>query len=173
MEKIRALGNIIDNINTWIAKAMAILILPILGLTLFGVIMRYLVHQPLVWGSQVLLLIFIPVAVLAGGYVIYVNGHVRVDVLYSRWGPRGQAISDAITFIALLIFGIMLARTAIEMAWVSTIERETSWQIFHGPIYPKKIVFALSVILLLLSGITKFVRDIRTIMGKGMRDTDQ
>jgi TRAP-type mannitol/chloroaromatic compound transport system permease small subunit len=167
VNKIKAVGHIVDNINIWVGRFMAILVLPLLGLTLFGVIMRYLVHQPLVWGAQILVLIFMPVAVLAGGYVLAVDGHVRVDVLYSRWGSRRKAIADAVTYLVFFLFVIILAWMATEMAWSSTVERESSWQIFHGPIYPKKIAFALAVVLLGLQGVVHFVRNIHAaIKGK-------
>lgn len=158
---------VIDNISIWVGKIMAILIFPLAGITLYGVIMRYLVHDPITWGGQVLLLLFIPVALLAGGYVLLVKGHVRLDLLYSRWSPRGQAISEIATFVVFLLFTVTLAWASIEMAWESVKIREVSWYIFKAPIYPKKIAFALAVLLLLLQGVAQFVRNIRLIKGKG------
>lgn len=146
---------------------MAALIFPLAGITLYGVIMRYLVHDPITWGGQVLLLLFIPVALLAGGYVLLVKGHVRLDLLYGRWSPRGQAISDIATFVVFLLFTGALAWASIEMAWESLKIGEVSWYIFKAPIYPKKIAFALAVLLLLLQGVAQFVRNIRLIKGKG------
>jgi len=171
MKRITGL-HVVDNISTWVGRIMAVLIFLIAGVTLYGVIMRYLVRDPIVWGSQVLLLLFIPVALLAGGYVLLVKGHVRLDVLYSRWSPRGQAISDAATFIVFLLFTTMLAWAAIEMAWESVKIREVSWYIFKGPIYPKKIALALAVVLLLLQGMAQFVRNIRLIKGKGVEEAN-
>ncbi|MBN1376621.1 MAG: TRAP transporter small permease subunit [Dehalococcoidia bacterium] len=159
-----ALGRIIDKTNTWIAKAMAFLILPILALTLYGVIMRYVLHQPTVWGWQVLLLLFIPVATVSGGYVLSVNSHIRLDLLYGRWSDRGKAISDVATFVVFLFFTTMLAIATIKMAWDSAAIKETYGNYpFHGPIYPKKIALAIGVVLLLVQGIVNFVRNIHII----------
>lgn len=157
---------VVDNINTWVGRTMAILIVPLAGITLYGVVMRYLVRDPIVWGGQVLLLLLIPVLLLSGGYVLLVRGHVRLDALYSRWSPRGQAIADAATFIVFLLFTTTLAWVTIEMAWESVKIREASWYIFKAPIYPKKIALALAVVLLLLQGVAQFVRNIRLIKGK-------
>lgn len=151
---------------------MAMFILPIAGITLYGVIMRYLFHRPAVWVPQVLLLIFIPVAVLGGGYLIRINGHVRLDALYSRWSPRTQAISNAATFIIFLLFATMLAWATIDMAWTSTAMGEKTWYAFQGPVYPKKIAIALATVLILLQGVVQFVRTICFIRGKGTRGTD-
>lgn len=167
MKRITGL-HVVDNISTWVGRIMAVLIFPLAGVTLYGVIMRYLVHDPIVWGGQVLLLLLIPVLLLSGGYVLLVKGHVRLDALYGRWSPRGQAIADVATFIMFLLFTTMLAWATIEMAWESVKTMETSWYIFKGPVYPKKIALALAVVLLLLQGTVQFVRNIRLIKGKGI-----
>jgi len=171
MKTIMALVRVIDKINTWIARAMATLIVPLLGLTMYEVIMRYVVHDPPLWGSQALLLIWFPVALLSGGYVLRIKGHVKLDLLYARWSPRGQAISDMATFAAFLLFTGVLAVVAIEAAWKSTAMRELHmYWAWHGPVYPKRIVIAVAAVLLLVQGMAEFVRNVRTIMGR--KDTE-
>ncbi len=158
------LVHIVDKINIWVARAMAVLMIPLLCLTIYGIIMRYVLNNPPLWGSQVLLLIWIPAAVLSGGYVLSVKGHVKLDLLYSRWSPRGQAISDVITFPAFLLFTGVLAVTAIDAAWKSTMMRELHmYWAWHGPVYPKRIAIAMGAVLLLLQGIAMFVRNVRAI----------
>ena len=171
MKTIMALVRVIDKINTWIARAMATLIVPLLGLTMYEVIMRYVVHDPPLWGSQALLLIWFPVALLSGGYVLRIKGHVKLDLLYARWSPRGQAISDVATFAAFLLFTGVLAVVAIEAAWKSTAMRELHmYWAWHGPVYPKRIVIAVAAVLLLVQGMVEFFRNVRTIMGR--KDTE-
>ena len=158
---------IIEKSNLWVARGMAVLMVPLLCLTLYGVIMRYLFNSPPIWGPQFLLFIWVPAATLAGGYVLSIKGHVKLDLLYSRWSPRGQAISDAITFPAFLLFVVVLTVTAIDAAWRSTITNELHmYWAWHGPVYPKRIAIAVGAILLLAAGIAMFIRNIRTILGK-------
>lgn len=167
MKTLLTLAHAIDAINLWVARAMAVLIIPLLCLTIYGVIMRYVFNNPPLWGSQALLLVWVPVAVLPGGYVLGVKGHVKLDLVYSRWSPRGQAISDAVTFPAFLLFAGVLAATAIDAAWRSTMIRELHmYWAWHGPVYPKRIAIAVGAVLLLLQGIGMFVRNIRTISGE-------
>ena len=35
--------------------------------------------------------------ILGGGYSMQIDAHVRMDVFYSRWSPRKQALADALT----------------------------------------------------------------------------
>jgi len=170
MSKLDTLLHIVDKINTWVARIMTVFVLCLFGVTLYGVIMRYIVHQPINWGGQVLMLIYIPVAVLAGGYVLSVKGHIRLDLLYGRWSPRRQAIIDVATFIMFLLFAGVLLWQGAEMAWTSTLAREV-YQIgvWKGPVYPKKIAFALGFMLLFAQGLVQLIRDINFIRGREMR----
>ena len=57
---------------------------------------------------------------LAAGYTLKHNGHVRIDILYGRLGPRGQAWID-------LLGGLLfLLPMAVLMAWLS-------WPMFTRP----------------------------------------
>ena len=174
MKTIWALVHVIDKLNAWIARASATLILPLLGVTMYEVIMRYMLRDPPLWGSQVLLLIWFPVTLLSGGYVLRINGHVKLDLLYGSWSPRGRAISDAATFAAFLVFTGVLAVVAIEAAWKSTVTRELHmYWAWHGPVYPKRIVIAIGTVLLLLQGVAEFVRNVYTIAGREDKESEQ
>ena len=174
MKTIMALVHVIDKFNTWVARGMATLILPLLGVTMYEVVMRYVVHDPPLWGSQALLLIWFPVTLLSGGYVLRIKGHVKLDLLYGRWSPRGQAMSDVATFAAFLLFTGVLAVVAIEAAWKSTIMRELHmYWAWHGPVYPKRIVIAIGTVLLLVQGMAEFVRNVCTIAGRKETESEQ
>ncbi len=167
MQKIIRLSYLIDKMNIWIAKGSAILAFPILGITLYGIIMRYIFNMPPTWGWQALLLLFYPMALLSGGYVLLINGHVRLDLIYNRWNPKSQTTSDVATFFAFALFAIILAKTSWDMAWSSALLGESySSYAFNGPIWPEKVVLALSTILLILQGLAFFIRNIFFLLTK-------
>jgi TRAP-type mannitol/chloroaromatic compound transport system permease small subunit len=53
---------------------------------------------------------------LAGGYALRVDAHVRVDVIYSMLPRRTQAITDVVTSVAFFIFTGVLFWTGVEFA---------------------------------------------------------
>ena len=163
MKKIMAAVNAVYSINSWVGKSTAFTVLLIAGVSIFEVIARYVFNRPTVWAGQILSTLFIILVTLGGGYVLLKNEHVRVDVLYSRWSPRHQAMADVATFIVFLLFVVMLAWTTIEMAWASVKIGEASWAAFRGPIYPKKIALALATVLLLIQGLAQLIRRIQFI----------
>lgn len=168
MKIIMALVHAVDSINTWVGKTIAFIVLPVVGVSMYEVIARYVFNQPTMWAAHILSILFVTMVVLGGGYVLLENGHVKMDVLYSRWSPRRQAITDVATFVVFLLFAAMLTWQTVEMAWASVKIQEASWAAFKAPIYPKKIALALAVVLLLLQGVAQFVRNIRFIKGQGI-----
>lgn len=104
-----------------------------------------------------------------------------MDLLYNRWSPRSQKISDTTTFLALGLFIFIFAQAAIGMAWESTSIKESYMNYaFHGPIWPGKVIMAISAILLALQGIAIFTRNIRDLVinrrkeiGRAQKDTQE
>lgn len=163
MKILRAVLDVVDRINEWIGKIFKFLLIPLLIVSMYEVIARYLFNSPTVWAAQILSLLFVSMVAIGGGHVLRHDGHVRMDVFYGRMSQRGKAISDLWTFIVFMIFIIPLAWQATDMALESIKIREASWSAFKGPIYPKKIALAMGAILLLLQGLVKLYKDIRTL----------
>jgi TRAP-type C4-dicarboxylate transport system permease small subunit len=68
------------------------------------VFLRYVVNRPLRWGNEVSALI--QLAVLVGSLTLCTeqHGHVRMDALYVRFGPRLQRATDIVANICGLVF---------------------------------------------------------------------
>jgi len=163
MKIISTLVKAVYNLNNWVGKAVAFLVLPIVAVSMYEVIARYVFNAPTTWAGQILSILFVAMVVLGGGYVLLEDGHVRMDAFYARWSLRRRTKMDLVTAIFFLLFAGILAWTTSEMAWQSILLNERSWSAFKGPIYPKKIALALGVILLLLQGIAQLVEKIRIL----------
>ncbi len=161
MEKIVNLCKSIDTFNRGLSKGLTFLLFPILGITLYGIIMRYIFNSPPNWGWQILLLLFYPTALLGGGYVLAEDGHVKLDLIYSRWSIKNKKISDTITFLAFALFALCLSVVSIKAAWVSFVSRESyATYAFNGPIWPGKVTLAVGIVLLFIEGLSLFIRNI-------------
>jgi TRAP-type mannitol/chloroaromatic compound transport system permease small subunit len=160
MKTILLILDIIDKVNSWVARIALYVIFPLVFVSMYEIIARYVFDRPTLWAGQIISILFMVMLVPAGGYVILNNGHVRMDVLYSQWDKRRKAIVDAATFVVFFCFAVMLSWKASEMAWISVSLNESSFTYFHGPIYPKKIALAIGAFLLLSQGIAQFIRNI-------------
>jgi TRAP-type mannitol/chloroaromatic compound transport system permease small subunit len=104
---------------------------------------------------------------LSGAYAYREDQHVRVDVLYAKFSPRGKAIADIITSVFFFIFiGTMLV-TGYRFAADAVNLREVSFTEWGIQYWPVKLAIPIGATLLLLQGIAKLLKDILFVMRRG------
>ena len=92
MKNVTVFIHIVDNVNMWIAKSTAFLVIPLGAILLYGVIMRYVFNNPVLWEIDIAWLLFVGFSVLAGAYTLRQDYHVRLDVLYGRLSPNEKQL---------------------------------------------------------------------------------
>lgn len=98
---LRRLARKIDALQERIGRAMSFVTLAMVLVTFGDVVMRYAAGFTTVFTQEMEWHLFAIVYLLAAGYTMLYDEHVRVDVLYSSWAPRKKARSD---FIFLFVF---------------------------------------------------------------------
>lgn len=100
---MRAFADFVDALNerigrlvSWLALAMALSVMAI-------VVMRYVFGVGFVWLQEAVVYQHATLFLLAGGYALVHDAHVRVDLWYGDASPRARAaINLAGTFVFLL-----------------------------------------------------------------------
>ena len=132
----------------------------------YEVIARFVFNSPTNWVHESMFLMFGMQYMLSGAYAYREDQHVRVDVIYAKFSPRGKAIADIITSVFFFIFiGTMLV-TGYRFAADAVNAGEhsfTEWGIQYWPI---KLMLPIGAALLLLQGISKLIKDILFITRK-------
>jgi TRAP-type mannitol/chloroaromatic compound transport system permease small subunit len=138
----------------------------------YEVVARYVFNSPTNWAHESMFLMFGMQYLIAGGFCLRENAHVRVDVIYSMLSKRTQAILDVITSAFFLIFVITLLVTgwiffndAFEVMEVSNSE----WHIQYWPV---KFALPLGAFLLMIQGIAQLVKDIAVALQPDIADLD-
>ena len=153
---------IIDTITEWGGKAIAWLIVPLVGSLVYEVFARYFFHAPTVWAYDVTYMIYGTLYMLGAAYTLLKGGHIRTDILYRLFSPRWQGIIDASIYLLFFFPGLILFSLA---AWKYTAH---SWMIneqaavspWRPFIYPFKTVIPVSFLLLLIQGISELLKSI-------------
>ncbi len=70
----------------------------------YEVIARFVFNSPTNWVHESMFLMFGMQYMLSGAYAYREDQHVRVDVVYAKFSPRGKAIADIITSVFFFIF---------------------------------------------------------------------
>ncbi len=164
MQTLRAVLRFIDNMNEWVGRALSLLVFAMFILVLTEVVRRYFFNSPTVWGNELTQLLFGAYIVLSGGHILKINGHVNVDLFYSRFSARSKAILDIFTFIVFFLFAGMLFYYGGALALESLKTFEHSQSAWNPPVYPFKLMIPVGAALLLLQGTAKLIRDIMILV---------
>ena len=82
----------------------------------YEVIARYVFNSPTNWVHESMFLMYGMQYMLCGAYAYREDQHVRVDVIYTKFSPRGKAIADIITSVFFFIFILTMAWTGLRFA---------------------------------------------------------
>jgi TRAP-type mannitol/chloroaromatic compound transport system permease small subunit len=149
----------IDIINERTGKVLSVLIVFMTLILAYEVVLRYGFDSPTKWAHEITCSIFAAYGVLGGGYALFLNQHIRSDIVYARFSERGKAICDLITFPLLFMLLILIFIQGFDMALSSTLARETTVSMFRSPVYPVKICIPLAALLMLLQALAMVIRN--------------
>ena len=95
---LRQLARTIDRWQDALGRALSWLMLLMVLVVFFDVVMRYAIARTYVFTQELEWYIFAVAYLMAGGYVLLWDEHIRVDILYSRFRPRTRAWMDFVLF---------------------------------------------------------------------------
>ena len=163
------LNSIIKSIDALIdrqGKISSFLIYPLLLIVIYEVIMRYVFNSPTVWGFEATTFAYGLHFMLGLSFMERYGGHVRVDVITGRLSERTQAVIAVVTYLLIFVpVYTCMTLGAIKFAYTSTAMGELNSTSWAPPIWPFKILMALSFFFLLLQGLATILKNVRTLKG--------
>ncbi len=165
---LRRLSEAVDGLNERIGRVVCWGIMIVMVLQVAQVILRKVFNNPQIWVWDINGQLTIAFSMLAGGYVLLHDSHVRMDLVYARLSPRKRIVVELITFPVFLFLFILVVWKGGEMAW-------HSWKILEKgrnlmwkpPIYPVKTTLFVGGVLLLLQGLSRFIKSLAELRGSG------
>lgn len=91
---------VLCNLDVWIACAALTLLI---GVTFFGVIMRYCFDNPFVWQEEAQLALIIWVVFLGGRYAFVCGNHAAIDVIVEMFPQKLQRVMSVLILIVSVI----------------------------------------------------------------------
>ncbi len=158
----RAIDRVTDGLGRWVA--WLILIMTLVGA--YNAAVRYLgrfigvnlssnVYLELQW------YLFSLIFLLAAGYTLRHDGHVRVDVIYARLSSRARAWIDIVGTLVLLVpFSLFVLRTSWPSVRASWVVQEGSPDPGGLPRYPLKSVILICFLLLLVQAVSELIKHV-------------
>jgi TRAP-type mannitol/chloroaromatic compound transport system permease small subunit len=157
---LAATADAIDRLNAAIGRAVMWLSLIIVLLQFTVVVMRYAFAVGSIWLSESIIYGHAALFLLAAGWTLQQNGHVRVDIFYSKASARGKAIVDLLGALLLLLPFVAV------IVWFGSAYAARSWSILERSpeasglpfVYLLKTLIPLFALLLGLQGIAQAIR---------------
>jgi len=158
----------VDKVSELFAKACAWLIILLSFALFYEAMSRYFFNTPTIWAYDLSYMLYSVIFLMGAGYVLSINRHAKVTVFSDYFSPRVQAIINIIFYLVLFFPAIVILFVkGIDFAAFSWKMGEVSATgIWRPPIYPLKTVLPVAMGILLLQGISQFIRSIYVLWGK-------
>ncbi len=164
---MRELARRIDAFQERFGRAVSWLMFGMVVVVFGDVIFRYLFNRSWVLVQELEWHLFGLVYLLAAGYTMLYNEHVRIDILYSKWSPRRKAWTDLVLLI------VMFFPTALLVLYTTWPFVKHSFAVNEGSPDPGGIparwaykgVILVGFGLLILQGVSQAIKNFYWAMG--------
>jgi len=157
---MQSIIRVIDKANIMAGHVASALMVPLVLITAYEVLMRYVIQRPTIWAWDLNIQIFAAVNLLGGGYTLLTKGHVSVDVFVFALSPKKRAVLDLLTS-AFFFFGVtVLLVGGWEIAWMSVKAKESMPTIWAPPYYTMKLLIPIGAFFVLIQGISEFLKNL-------------
>ncbi len=154
--------HVIDAVSDWTGKVTSFIMVYIIVAMLYGVVRRYVLHNP--WGDAgALTNSFTVYVILGASYAFRSGAFVTVDIFQRRLSTRSRAAVNAATSVLLFFFCIALLWTATQRMVEALPGLRFTLATFLEPSrWPTRIIVPVGVLLLILQGLAGFIRNLIT-----------
>ena len=159
--------SVLDTVTEWSGKAASILVYPVILVVMTQVVLRYGFHSPTIWVHETSAFMFGALCVAAGGYVILRGGHITIDLVSGRLAPRKRAVLEMVLSLFFFFFVYLVLWQGYEALLRSIAWNEHTQSQWGPPLWPIKMFVPIGGAVLLIAGISKFIKDLYIALGRG------
>lgn len=154
------LARLLDAFAEGVGRAVSWASVLMVLLTVLVVVLRYAFNLGWIWLQETVTYLHAGLFMLGAAYTLKREGHVRVDIFYQRWWPRGQALIDVLGGVLLLL------PTCAFIFWSGWDYVMASWAIHEGSreagglpgVFLLKTLILVMPLLLALQGVATILR---------------
>lgn len=168
MDFLRKVSQLIDSFTEKIGVLVAWLTTALVINVFYDVVMRYVFHHGNIALQELEWHIFSVIFLIGAAYTLKEDGHVRVDILYTKFSAKQKAWIDFIcTFIFLIPFCIIVIYASLNFVESSWAVREISPDPGGLPgRYILKAMIPAGFVLLIIQGISQAIKNLLVMTGR-------
>ena len=104
-------------LNDWLAQASALLIVLMMLSVVYDVLARLVFRAPTLWVIDVNEYLLVYATFVPAAWILLRDGHVKVELVVQRFGPRGRLVMDRFANFAGLVYCVILAWQGFVVTW--------------------------------------------------------
>jgi len=157
----------IDALNAGVGAAVSWVTFLVVIVVFSDVVMRYAFNISYVFTQELEWHLFAVIFLIGAGYTLLKDGHVRVDIIYQRFGDRGKAWVNLFGVLFFLLPGCYLViSTSINFVKMSYVILEGSPDPGGIPYrFLLKSCIPIGFTLMALQGVSLGLKSLMTILG--------
>ena len=157
----------IDAVNAFVGRWISWAVLVVVVVSAANALGRKFLHSGSNAWLELQWYLFVALFLLASGYTLQKNGHVRVDVLSSKLSKRRQiGIEIFGTLFFLMPAAVLIMVLAWPMFWESWATQEASPNAGGLIRWPAKLLVPVGFTLLIAAGLSHLVKCVGFLMGR-------
>lgn len=168
MSGLTAFSGLIDRLNTWIGKLAMWFVLATTLISAGNAIVRKAFDTSSNALLEIQWYLFAGVFMLAAGYALLKNAHVRIDFVASRLSARTRNWIDVVGIVAVLfpfcLISIYLSWPLFTNAWDTGEMSSNAGGLIRWPVY---LLIPVGFSLLLLQGVSELIKRVAFLRGQG------
>lgn len=166
MHALIAVSRTIDAVNERVGRAVLWLVLLATLISAANAVSRYALNLSSNAWLEIQWYLFAALFLLAAGYTLKHNGHVRIDVLYGRRTPRARAWIDLVGgLLFLLPFCVLMTWLSWPGFAESFVSRELSPDAGGLLRWPVRLMIPFGFALLAAQGVSEIIKRIAFLRG--------
>lgn len=158
----------LDRLSEWLGRSLSWLVLLMMLIQFLIVVLRYVFSINSIPMQESVMYLHATVFMLAAGYTLRHDGHVRVDIFYRAMTAKRKALVDLLGTL-LLLAPVMLFVILVSLGYVGK-----SWRILEGSpdsggipgVFLLKTLIPLFAGLMLLQGLVEAWRNVLVLTGR-------
>lgn len=151
----------LETISEWIGRIFSWTVVATTLIVAVEVILRRVFNRPTLCNFEITIQLYAFHFMIVASYTLLHGAHVAVDIVYMKLSKKIQALLDVISYsIFFFPFCIVLLWKGVELAARSWAILETSWSACALPLYPIKTVIPVTAFLLILQGLSIFIKKV-------------
>lgn len=171
MKVVSAIIKSIDKLNEWVARVASFAMYFLVLTLVYEVVARYLFKSPTLWSYDMTYMLSSIFLMFGLAYTFKMRGHVSVDLIAERLPRRAAALLACVMALVLFFpFLYLLMKVMIpnlRMSWA--FKEKAAAGTWLPPIYPFKAWVFMGLFLLMLQGVSEFIKDLTVLVTGGER----